>query len=104
MKKGEWTFLSNHGRVLAYIAKHNQSVIQEIAQDIGLSIAGTQKIISDLNKGGYVVRMREGRQNRYIVYPYKPLRHPLLKDHMVIDVLKAVGCNFENILIDSENE
>lgn len=91
MIKREWTFLTNHGRLFAYIAKHPKSTAQGIAQEAGLSIRAVQKIINDLETGGYITRHREGRCNRYTVNPEMPMRHPLEQDHPVGDILLALG-------------
>lgn len=91
MKKGEWTFLTNHGRVLAHIAKHPQSTTQEIAQEAGITLRAVQKIITELEVVGYIARMREGRRNRYTVNPMLPMRHRLEQDHAVGDILQALG-------------
>ena len=91
MKKGEWTFLTNHGRLFSYIAKHPKSTAQGIAQEAGLSIRAVQKIITDLEKDGYITRHREGRCNRYTVNPEMPMRHPLEHDHPVGNILLALG-------------
>lgn len=91
MKKGQWTFLTNHGRVLVYIAKYPQSTEQEIAQDAGLSIRAVQQIVTHLVEGGYIIRDREGRRNRYTVHPEMPMRHRLERDHAVGDILFALG-------------
>lgn len=91
MIKREWTFLTNHGRLFAYIAKNPKSTAQGIAQEAGLSIRAVQKIITDLETGGYVTRHREGRCNRYAVNPEMPMRHPLERDHSVGDILLALG-------------
>ena len=99
MRKGEWAFLSNHGRVLAYIAEHPQATAQEIAQEASLSIRAVQNIIINLEKGGYVVRQKEGRRNHYTVYPNKPMRHRLEKGHPVGNVLTAVGCNLRKTTV-----
>ena len=93
MKKGEWTFLTNHGRVLAYIAKHPQSTTQEIAQEAGITLRAVQKIIAELEAGGYLARYREGRRNRYAVHPEIPMRHRLEREHAVGDILVALGYN-----------
>jgi predicted transcriptional regulator len=95
MNKGEWTFLTNHGTLLAYIAKHPKSTAQHIAQEAGLSIRAVQNIITDLEKGGYIEKHREGRCNRYTVHPERPLRHRLQRDYSVGDVLQAIGYNPE---------
>ena len=93
MKKGEWTFLTNHGRVLAYIAKHPQSTTQEIAQEAGITLRAVQKIIAELEAGGFLARHKEGRRNRYAVHPEIPMRHRLERDHVVGDILVALGYN-----------
>ncbi len=91
MKKGEWTFLTNHGRVLAYIAKHPQSTTQEIAREAGITLRAVQKIIAELEAGGYIVRHKEGRCNRYSVHSEMPMRHRLEREHAVGNILQAMG-------------
>jgi len=89
---GQWTFLSNHGRVFVYITKHPRSTTEVIARETGLTQRGVQKIITELEEAGYVARRREGRCNRYIVHPELPMRHPLEREHAVGELLSALGC------------
>jgi len=91
LKKGEWTFLTNHGRVLAYIAKNQAHTTQEIAQEAGITLRAVQKIISDLEACGYLARHKEGRRNRYSVNPELPMRHRLERDYIVGSILLALG-------------
>jgi DNA-binding MarR family transcriptional regulator len=91
MKKKGWTFLTNHGRVLAYIAKHPQNTTQDTAQRAGLSIRAVQQIITDLEEGGYIARHKEGRCNRYTIHPEIPMRHRLEREHAIGDILIALG-------------
>lgn len=93
MKKGEWTFLTNHGTVLAYIAKYPCSTAQHIAEVAGISIRAVQSIITDLEEDGYIERQRCGRCNHYIVHPERPMRHRLQRDYCVGSVLQAIGCS-----------
>ena len=93
MKKKEWTFLTNHGRVLAYVAKNPERTTQDIAQEAGITLRTVQKIIAELEAGGYLARRREGRRNRYAVHPEIPMRHRLEWDHAVGDILVALGYN-----------
>jgi len=93
LKKGEWTFLTNHGRVLAYIAKNPKRTTQEIAQEAGITLRAVQKIIAELEAGGYLARHKEGRRNRYAVHPEIPMRHRLERNHAVGDILAALGYN-----------
>ena len=97
MIKREWTFFSNHGIVLAYIAKHPSSPAQEIAQETLLSIRGVQQIISDLERGGYIGKQKNGRCNQYTVHYQSQLRHRLMREHTIGDVLRSIGHKPENI-------
>jgi predicted transcriptional regulator len=90
--KGHWTFLSNHGRVFAYVAKRPASTTEAIAHEVNLTQRGVQKIITDLEIAGYVARSKEGRHNRYIVHPELPMRHRLEHNRIVGSLLAALGC------------
>ncbi len=91
MAEPQWTFLTNHGRVLAYVARYPSATTREIARKIGVTERAIQKVILDLVTGGYVVRSREGRGNRYMVHPELPMRHAMEKERAVGDVLRALG-------------
>ncbi|MEV5882314.1 helix-turn-helix domain-containing protein [Streptomyces sp. NPDC052020] len=71
-----WTFLTNHARVLAAIADDPDSRIRDIAAHCRLTERAVQKIISDLERGGYLSHTRRGRSNTYRIEPGVPLRHP----------------------------
>jgi predicted ArsR family transcriptional regulator len=91
LKKGEWTFITNHARLLAYLTKHPTATAQEIAFDAGLSIRAVYKIINDLREGGYVSWQKAGRRNRYLVHTGQPMQRSLEKGFRVGDLLAAVG-------------
>jgi hypothetical protein len=91
LEKGQWTFLSNHGRVFVFIAKHPRSTMEAISREVGLSQRGVQKIIAELELAGYVAHRREGRSNLYNVHPESPMRHPLEREHAVGEMLIALG-------------
>lgn len=71
-----WTFLTNHARVLAAIAENQNARIRDIAAYCRLTERAVQKIIYDLEGGGYLSHTREGRSNRYQINPRQALRHP----------------------------
>ncbi|MGV9255663.1 helix-turn-helix transcriptional regulator [Streptomyces sp. NPDC003697] len=71
-----WTFLTNHARVLAAIADNRNARIRDIAAHCRLTERAVQKIISDLERDGYLSHTREGRGNTYRIDPGKVLRHP----------------------------
>ena len=91
MTKSRWTILSNHGRILAYLAKHPTSTNQVIAQEAGLSIHGVQKILDELEEEGYIRREKVGRCNHYVVNPEIHMRHRLEKKYSVGKILTAIG-------------
>ncbi len=98
MEKGHWTFLSNHGQVFIYIARHPRSTTQVISREVSLSQRGVQKIIAELVAAGYLERRREGRCNLYAVHPEMPMRHPMDQCRAVGNLLTALGCDTSNNL------
>lgn len=102
MKKGEWSFITNHARLLAYLTRQPRASAQEIAFDTGLSIRAVTKISNDLREGGYLSWQKEGRRNHYAVHLRQPMRYSLEGGYRVGDLLAAVGCNEpEEIVIRS---
>ncbi|MFE9097588.1 helix-turn-helix transcriptional regulator [Streptomyces sp. NPDC007264] len=86
-----WTFLTNHARVLASIAVDRTSRIRDIAARCRLTERAVQKIISDLEHEGYLVRTREGRSNTYRIQPDTPLRHPAEASLSVSELLALLA-------------
>ena len=72
----EWTFITNHGAVLALIARRDQITAREIAEFVGLTERPVRRIIAELETAGYLYKQRLGRVNRYRVNLDLPLRRP----------------------------
>ena len=87
----EWTFITNHGLVLAYVSKHPQSTAREIASTVNITERTIHKIIADLEADGYIERQKVGRNNTYRVNPHLGLRHETTHDVLVGDLLKVLG-------------
>jgi hypothetical protein len=85
-----WDFLTNHAHVLLCIARDPGIRLRDIAAAVGVTERGAHKILSDLVDEGYVLRERHGRRNRYKVKPELPLRHPLVHDRKVGDLLNVL--------------
>jgi DNA-binding IclR family transcriptional regulator len=81
-----WTFLSNHAHVLLCIAKEPEALLREVADRVGITERAVQRIVADLEEGGYLSRSREGRRNRYEVHVNRPLRHSV-ESHREVGVL-----------------
>jgi len=90
MRKKQWNFLTSHGNVFVFIAKHPQMTTREIAYEVGITERSVQKIILDLETGGYVVKHKEGVRNRYTIHPEMPMRHPTHSNHAIGDLLEAL--------------
>ncbi|MFJ9522282.1 helix-turn-helix transcriptional regulator [Kitasatospora sp. NPDC101801] len=72
----QWTFLTNHARVLVQIARDPGIRVRDIATRCLLTERAVQRIIADLEAAEYLSHHREGRSNHYSVIDGKPLRHP----------------------------
>ena len=62
---------SNHGLVLLSIAKDPNRTAREIGDEVGLTERSTHKIIIDLEKEGYISRIKKGRRNTYKIHSNK---------------------------------
>jgi predicted DNA-binding transcriptional regulator YafY len=92
MSNDGWTFLSNHTHVLVCIARDPAVTMREVAELAGITERAVQRIVRDLEDGGYLVRHRQGRRNVYALRPGRPLRHPLERDtdlQSLLEVLDA---------------
>lgn len=86
-----WTFFSNHGLALLAVARRPRARIRDIAGIVGVTERAAQSILNDLVREGYLDRIREGRRNRYVVRGDRPLRHATTRDHIVAELVQAVG-------------
>jgi len=85
-----WTFLTNHTHVLAVLASETEIVLRRVAALVGITERAVQRIILDLEEGGYIKRERVGRHNRYRVLKGKPLRHPIEAHRKIGDLLNLI--------------
>ena len=90
----EWSFLTNHARVLVCIAHDPGVRLRDIAATVGITERSAYSIVTDLAADGYVVKNRDGRRNRYQVQSHLPLREPSTREPAIGDVL--------DVLVESE--
>jgi biotin operon repressor len=69
----DWSFFTNHGLVLATIAKQPKSTAREIGDAVGITERTAHKIINDLESEGYITKIKTGRKNRYRIHSNVPL-------------------------------
>jgi DNA-binding transcriptional ArsR family regulator len=86
-----WTFLTNHAHVLVLLHEHPAIVLREVALRVGITERAVQRIVADLEDGGYIAREKVGRSNRYRVLVRLPLRHPIEAHRTIGDLLDLVA-------------
>ncbi|MEY9855455.1 hypothetical protein ABH935_001059 [Catenulispora sp. GAS73] len=74
-ERRKWTLLTSHGHVLVEIARNPRARVRDISAIIGITERATQAIIADLERAGYVERVRMGRRTHYVLHPDNPFRH-----------------------------
>jgi Mn-dependent DtxR family transcriptional regulator len=82
-----WTFLTNHAHVLIVLADDPEARLRDVAARVGITERAVQRIVGELEAGGYVEVTREGRRNRYRVNGDLPLRHPIEAHRSIADLL-----------------
>ncbi|WCD90386.1 hypothetical protein KPP03845_106814 [Streptomyces xanthophaeus] len=71
-----WTFLTNHARVLVTLARDPGVRLRDVAAVCQLTERTVQTIVTDLEADGYLRRVRDGRRNRYEISTGAVFRHP----------------------------
>jgi DNA-binding MarR family transcriptional regulator len=69
----DWSFITNHGLVLAAIAKHPRSTARELGNDVGITERTAHKIIIDLEDAGYITKTKVGATTNTPIHPDMPL-------------------------------
>lgn len=90
MKKQSWTFITNYGLVLNYLARNPRSTTRQIADAVGITERTTHKIINELEIEGYISRRRVGRRNVYRLTPRIGIGSSAWRDATVSDLLETL--------------
>ena len=86
----EWSFLTNHARVLMCIAHDPGIRLRDIASTLDITERTAYGIVTDLTEGGYVVKEKDGRRNRYQIQADLPLREPMTRERTIGEVLSVL--------------
>ena len=86
-----WTFLTNHSHVLICLHGEPELTLREVADRVGITERSVQRIVAELEEGGYVRRERHGRGNLYQFHSTVPLRHPIERHCTVGDLIAMVA-------------
>ena len=85
-----WTFLTNHAHVLIALNGNSNLILREVADQVGITERAVQRIVQELEEGGYIRREKVGRRNHYEVLADVPLRHTLESHRKIGDLLKLI--------------
>jgi predicted ArsR family transcriptional regulator len=86
-----WTFLTNHARVLLCIAHDPGVRLRDIAASLGITERRAYGIVTDLAEAGYIVKHKDGRRNRYQIQAHLPLPEPTRRERTVGEVLALLA-------------
>lgn len=87
--ESSWTYMTNHSHVLICLAREPELRLRDVAERVGITERAVQRIVTELEEGGALTRIRDGRRNRYEVHTQTPLRHPI-EAHRTIGELIAL--------------
>ena len=87
---GQWSFLTNHARVLVCIARDPGVRLRDIATTVNITERSAYGIVDDLAAAGYVVKDRDGRRNRYQIQAHLPLGESIGRERTIGEVLKLL--------------
>jgi hypothetical protein len=89
----EWSFLTNHARVLVCIAHDPGARLRDIATTVGITERSAYAIVTDLTDAGYVVKdsHTDGRRNRYQIQTHLPLPEDIAGERTVGEVLDLLA-------------
>jgi len=85
-----WSFLTNHARVLLCIARDPGVRLREIAVSLGMTERSAYGIVTDLTAAGYVVKEKDGRRNRSQIQHHLPLPEPGSREPAIGEVLAVL--------------
>ena len=87
---GTWMFLTNHGRVLLFLAHNPGARLRDLAAALDITERTGFGIVADLTDAGYVVKERHGRRNRYEIHGHLSLRESTSPKRTIGEVLDVL--------------
>jgi DNA-binding IscR family transcriptional regulator len=86
----KWSFLTNHARALVCIAHDPGVRLRDIATALDITERSAYSIVTELAHAGYVVKIKDGRRNRYLIDRQLPLRESLGRERTIGEVLDVL--------------
>jgi predicted transcriptional regulator len=86
----DWSFLTNHARVLSCIAHDPGVRLRDIAATLNITERSAFAIVSDLITGGFVAKEKDGRRNRYHIQVDAPLGEVIGRMQTIGELLRLM--------------
>ena len=86
-----WTFLTNHARVLLCIAHDPGVRLRDIAARLDITERSAYGIVTELADAGYIIKHKDGRRNRYQIQAHLPLPEATSRERTVGEVLALLA-------------
>lgn len=83
----QWSFLTNHARALLCIADDPELRLRDLATALAITERSAYAIVADLAEAGYVLKVRDGRRNRYSIQHHMPLPDSTGRERTVGEIL-----------------
>ena len=87
----EFRLLTNHTLVLINIARQPRITARDLSNILGITERTTLHIINDLFEAEYILKIREGRRNRYQIKPDRAINSPGLEEIAAETLLRSLG-------------
>jgi DNA-binding MarR family transcriptional regulator len=86
----DWNFFSNYAHVLICLAENPDTRLRDVAQRVGITERSALRLVTQLEQGGILLRVKEGRRNSYVIEPNEQLRHPIEAHCTVGELLETI--------------
>jgi hypothetical protein len=83
----EWSFLTNHARVLLCIVQNPQVRLRDIAAVVDITERSAYAIATELAEAGYLIENKDRRRNHYEIQGHLPLRGTIGRERTISEVL-----------------
>jgi hypothetical protein len=83
----DWGFLTNHARALVCIAHDPGVRLRDIASSLSITERSAFGIVTDLTTAGFIVKVKDGRRNRYRIQAHLPLPEETGRERTIGEVL-----------------
>jgi hypothetical protein len=82
-----WSFVSNHGRVLVFLADDPGMRLHDMAARLHITERSAQGIVNDLTAAGFISKHKDDRRNRDQIVARQPLPEPITREKIFREAL-----------------